>query len=119
MTDVPSNLIPSRITQLPEYTGNSTIGYLPYVWTNNLTAAAGYHNNHPSPSVTRGGREEFFRIPHPSPQIGRLRQQPLQRLRPHLVTERQTEVQIMEIFDYDNILLLPRQCRVESRSDRA
>ena len=23
----------------------------------------------------------------------------------------------MEIFDYDNILLLPRQCRVESRSE--
>jgi hypothetical protein len=23
----------------------------------------------------------------------------------------------MEIFDYDNILLLPRKCRVESRSD--
>src|SRR5215831_12792090 len=24
--------------------------------------------------------------------------------------------QLMEIFDYDNILLLPRKCRVESRS---
>src|SRR5574344_939001 len=24
---------------------------------------------------------------------------------------------IMEIFDYDNILLLPRKCRVESRSE--
>jgi GMP reductase len=23
----------------------------------------------------------------------------------------------MEIFDYDNILLLPRKCRVESRSN--
>ena len=23
----------------------------------------------------------------------------------------------MDIFDYDNILLLPRQCRVESRAD--
>ena len=23
----------------------------------------------------------------------------------------------MEIFDYDNILLLPRKCRVESRSE--
>ena len=23
----------------------------------------------------------------------------------------------MEIFDYDNVLLLPRQCRVESRSE--
>ena len=23
----------------------------------------------------------------------------------------------MDIFDYDNILLLPRQCRVESRSE--
>jgi len=31
MTDVPSNLIPSRITQLPEYVGSSTLGYLPYV----------------------------------------------------------------------------------------
>jgi GMP reductase len=24
---------------------------------------------------------------------------------------------LMEIFDYDNILLLPRKCRVESRSE--
>lgn len=31
MTDVPSNLIPTRITQLPEYTGSSQAGYLPYV----------------------------------------------------------------------------------------
>ena len=31
MTDVPSNLVPTRITQLPEYTGLSTAGYLPYV----------------------------------------------------------------------------------------
>ena len=23
----------------------------------------------------------------------------------------------MEIFDYDNVLLLPRKCRVESRSE--
>ena len=28
---VPSNLIPTRITQLPEYTGSSTLGYVPYV----------------------------------------------------------------------------------------
>jgi len=31
MTTVPSNLIPTRITQLPEYQGASTAGYLPYV----------------------------------------------------------------------------------------
>lgn len=31
MTDVPSNLIPTRITQLPEYTGSSQEGFLPYV----------------------------------------------------------------------------------------
>jgi trimeric autotransporter adhesin len=31
MSDVPSNLIPTRITGLPEYLGTSTIGYLPYV----------------------------------------------------------------------------------------
>ena len=31
MTTVPSNLIPTRITQLPEYQGVSTSGYLPYV----------------------------------------------------------------------------------------
>ncbi len=31
MSDVPSNLIPTRITGLPEYLGASTIGYLPYV----------------------------------------------------------------------------------------
>jgi hypothetical protein len=31
MTTVPSNLIPTRITQLPEYAGSSTAGYLPYV----------------------------------------------------------------------------------------
>jgi hypothetical protein len=31
MSDVPSNLIPTRITQLPEYLGASTLGYLPYV----------------------------------------------------------------------------------------
>lgn len=30
MTDVPSNLIPTRITQLPEYEGDSTEGYTPY-----------------------------------------------------------------------------------------
>lgn len=28
---VPSNLIPTRVTQLPEYTGSSTLGYFPYV----------------------------------------------------------------------------------------
>jgi hypothetical protein len=27
------------------------------------------------------------------------------------------ELGTMEIFDYDNILLLPRKCRVESRSE--
>jgi hypothetical protein len=32
MTTVPSNLIPTRITQLPEYQGTSTLGYLPYVF---------------------------------------------------------------------------------------
>lgn len=32
MTTVPSNLIPTRITQLPEYQGVSTAGYLPYVF---------------------------------------------------------------------------------------
>jgi hypothetical protein len=31
MSDVPSNLIPIRITGLPEYLGASTLGYLPYV----------------------------------------------------------------------------------------
>ena len=31
MSDVPSNLVPTRITQLPEYQGTDTIGYLPYV----------------------------------------------------------------------------------------
>lgn len=31
MTTVPSNLIPTRITQLPEYQGVSTLGYMPYV----------------------------------------------------------------------------------------
>ena len=30
MSNVPTNLIPSTITQLPEYTGDSTLGYLPY-----------------------------------------------------------------------------------------
>lgn len=30
MSNVPTNLIPSTITQLPEYTGNSTLGYFPY-----------------------------------------------------------------------------------------
>ena len=32
MTDVPSNLIPTRITQLPEYPGSSQAGYFPYVF---------------------------------------------------------------------------------------
>jgi len=31
MTDVPSNLIPTRISQLPEYPGSSQEGFLPYV----------------------------------------------------------------------------------------
>ena len=31
MSDVPSNLIPTRITGLPEYQGANTLGYLPYV----------------------------------------------------------------------------------------
>lgn len=31
MSDVPSNLIPTRITGLPEYLGASTLGFLPYV----------------------------------------------------------------------------------------
>jgi len=31
MTTVPSNLVPTRITQLPEYLGASTLGYVPYV----------------------------------------------------------------------------------------
>jgi len=31
MTTVPSNLVPTRLTQLPEYEGSSTLGYLPYV----------------------------------------------------------------------------------------
>jgi hypothetical protein len=31
MSDVPSNLIPVRITGLPEYLGTSTLGYVPYV----------------------------------------------------------------------------------------
>lgn len=32
MTDVPSNLIPTRITSLPEYLGSSQEGFLPYVF---------------------------------------------------------------------------------------
>ena len=32
MSDVPSNLVPTRITQLPEYLGSETTGYLPYVY---------------------------------------------------------------------------------------
>lgn len=32
MSDVPSNLIPTRITGLPEYLGTSTLGYFPYVF---------------------------------------------------------------------------------------
>lgn len=32
MTTVPSNLVPTRISQLTEYTGDSTDGYLPYVY---------------------------------------------------------------------------------------
>lgn len=35
MSDVPSNLIPTRITGLPEYLGASTLGYLPYVFEGN------------------------------------------------------------------------------------
>ena len=31
MSNVPTNLIPTRITGLPEYTGTSTLGYMPYV----------------------------------------------------------------------------------------
>ena len=31
MSNVPTNLIPTRTTQLPEYTGTSTLGYIPYV----------------------------------------------------------------------------------------
>ena len=31
MSSVPTNLIPTRITSLPEYTGVSTLGFLPYV----------------------------------------------------------------------------------------
>ena len=31
MSNVPTNLIPTKITGLPEYTGSSTLGYLPYV----------------------------------------------------------------------------------------
>ena len=31
MSSVPTNLIPTRMTSLPEYTGASTLGYLPYV----------------------------------------------------------------------------------------
>lgn len=31
MTDVPSNLVPTRITQLPEYVGSSQTGFVPYV----------------------------------------------------------------------------------------
>jgi hypothetical protein len=31
VSNVPTNLIPTRITQLPEYVGTSTLGYMPYV----------------------------------------------------------------------------------------
>ena len=32
MTTPPSNLVPTRITQLPEYTGTDTAGYFPYTY---------------------------------------------------------------------------------------
>ena len=31
MSNVPTNLIPTRVTQLPEYLGDSTLGFMPYV----------------------------------------------------------------------------------------
>jgi hypothetical protein len=31
LSNVPTNLIPTRITGLPEYTGSSTLGYMPYI----------------------------------------------------------------------------------------
>ncbi len=31
MSNVPTNLIPTRVTGLPEYLGSSTLGYLPYI----------------------------------------------------------------------------------------
>ena len=31
MSNVPTNLIPTRITGLPEYLGSSTLGYMPYI----------------------------------------------------------------------------------------
>lgn len=33
MVDVPSNLVPTRISELPEYQGSETIGYFPYVFS--------------------------------------------------------------------------------------
>ena len=35
MSNVPTNLIPTRITGLPEYTGTSTLGYIPYILEGN------------------------------------------------------------------------------------
>ena len=42
MTDVPSNLVPTRITQLPEYQGSETTGYMPYVYGGITYKVQGY-----------------------------------------------------------------------------
>ncbi|MCG3149754.1 MAG: hypothetical protein PCFJNLEI_03219 [Verrucomicrobiae bacterium] len=43
-----------------------TIGGFPFSWTNQLSKAV-YRNTHPSPATARGGSDEFFIIPRPSP----------------------------------------------------
>jgi hypothetical protein len=43
MSTVPSNLVPTRISQLAEYTGQSTAGYLPYV-LNGITYKVQFSN---------------------------------------------------------------------------
>jgi GMP reductase len=48
-------------------------------------------------------------VASPAPRTGRL---PVKRSQTSLL-----ELLFMEIFDYDNILLLPRKCRVQSRSE--
>jgi len=44
----------------------ANIGAFPFTWTNTLSSTA-YAKVHPSPVAGRGGIEEFFKIPQPSP----------------------------------------------------
>ena len=43
-----------------------TITQFPFAWTNNLTSTV-YHKPHPNCSIARGGPQEFFLIPFPTP----------------------------------------------------